>query len=358
MLARYDLELARASWSREWVRNGPSNLWRYAPVLPVRQAESIVSLGEGMTPLVRMPKLGPELGLERLWIKQEGVNPTGSWKARRMACAVSMARELGFERLAIASPGNGAAALAAYAAAAGLKATVRLAGTSPDAIRRECEFYGATVVEEATDPGPDGKAASPAARDVGPWQEPYALEGAKTLAYELAEQFHWNAPDAILCPCGSGLAMAGLSKAFEELEALEWIRPGKPMLIAVRLQDEDSAGRIRPWLETDVGESCAREPVLAALRQSGGRLVEVPFEGLLEAGLRVARLEGLLPSPEGAACVMALERALAEGFLRPGASIVLVDPAAGSRRVELYARRLRPAPVKAAARQGGLITPR
>lgn len=360
LLARYDLELARASWSREWVRNGPSNLWRYAPVLPVRQAESVVSLGEGMTPLVRLPRLGRQLGLERLWVKQEGVNPTGSWKARRMACAVSMALELGFERLAVASPGNAAVALAAYAAAAGMKATVRLPGGAPEAAHRESEFYGALVTAQDQGPAetPQPTATDAAVRDASPWQEPYALEGAKTLGFELAEQFHWNPPDAVVCPCGSGIAIAGLFKAFDELETLGWTAGPKPRLIAVRVQNGATAGLVRPLLETDAVESCARGLVLAAMRDSRGELLEVPFQDVVEAGLRMAALEGILPSPEGAACVLAIERALAAGTLRPEEHVVIVNPAAGLRRMDLYGRRARSRPSERAARQGGLITPR
>lgn len=358
MLARYDLELARGSWSREWVRQGPWNLWRYAPVLPVRQAESIVSLGEGMTPLLRLPRLGRALGLDRLWLKQEGVNPTGSWKARRMALAVSMALELGVERLAVSWSGNAAAALAAYAAAAGLKAAVRLPRGAPGAVRWECEFYGAVVTEEGAAPRPGRFDEDAEVRDPDAWQEPYGLEGAKTLGYELAEQFHWNAPDVVLCPCGSGVAVAGLFKAFVELETLGWNSGPKPRLIAVRVDDSAAAGLLRPRLEYDAGESCARRIALAGIRESGGELIEVPFQDLLAAGLRMAALEGILPAPEGAACLIALERARAAGTVRPEQVVVLVNPAAGWRRMDLYARRARSGPGDQAARQGGLITPR
>ncbi len=359
LLARYDLELARASWSREWVRNAPSNLWRYAPVLPVRRAESIVTLGEGMTPLLRLPRLGRELGFARLWLKQEGVNPSGGWKARRMACAVSMALELGFERLAIHSSGNAGAALAIYAASAGLKAIVGLHPAAPDAARWECEFYGADVVGRESNPAESTEPSGVShVRDVDPWQEPYGVEGAKTLGYELAEQLHWRLPDAILCPCGSGVALAALFKAFSELEALGWTAQARPRLIGVRVAGSAEAGLLRPHLETDSVEGCARELVLAAVRQSGGELIEVPFEGLIEAGLRMAALEGILPSPEGAACLLALRPALESGTLHPEETVVVVNPAAGWRRMDLYARRVRPRPSEQAARQGGLITPR
>ncbi|MGB9605919.1 MAG: pyridoxal-phosphate dependent enzyme, partial [Bryobacteraceae bacterium] len=228
LFARYDLDLARASWSRDWIRNGPVNLWRYAPVLPVRRPSALVSLGEGMTPLVHLSRLGARLGASRLWLKQEGANPTGSCKARRMACVVSMARELGFERLVISSAGNAAVALAAYAAVARLRASVLLPRRAPELSRTECAIFGADVIYGHGDTRVvprqwEREIASGACRDAGAWREPYALEGAKTLGYELAEQFNWEPPGAVLCPCGSGLGSVALWKAFQELAALGWV---------------------------------------------------------------------------------------------------------------------------------------
>jgi threonine synthase len=361
LLVRYDFELARASWSRDWVRNGPVNLWRYAPVLPVRQADSIVSLGEGMTPLLLVPRVAGEVGAARLWIKQEGANPTGSWKARRMALAVSMARELGFRGVTIASPGNAAIALAAYAAAAGLPATIALPSNAQPSTRAECLLYGARLVEGS---GAEAGAEAGAWRDVGPWREPYALEGAKTLGYELAEQFNWEPPDAIVCPCGSGLGLVALWKAFTELRELGWTAGRLPKLVGVTLEGPGSrvAGFAPPALalfpELAQGTPEAEELVRCALEETGGARIEVGTAELAEIALKIASREGILPSLEGAACIQAVTHAIRQGILGREDRIVVVNPVAGLRRLDLYLRRVDVPESGQAARQGGLITPR
>ena len=362
LLARYDLELARASWSRDWVRNGPVNLWRYAPVLPVRRADSIVSLGEGMTPLLLISRVASEVGAARLWIKQEGANPAGSWKARRMALAVSMARELGFPGVTIASPGNAAVALAAYAAAAGLPARVVWPSGVEASTRVECLLHGARLVEDfgvqtdREDTGPW--------RDVGPWREPYALEGAKTLGYELAEQFNWEPPDAVVCPCGSGAGLVALWKAFTELRELGWIAGRLPKLIGVTLEGAGSrpSGQAPPSLalfpELAFGAPDDGELVRRALEDTGGARIAVGTAKPAETALKMASREGILPSLEGAACIEAVACAIGQGILEREDRIVVVNPAAGWRRLDLYMRRLDVPEARQAARQGGLITPR
>jgi threonine synthase len=362
LLARYDLELARASWSRDWVRNGPVNLWRYAPVLPVRQADSIVSLGEGMTPLLLIPRLASEVGARRLWIKQEGAGPTGSWKARRLALSVSMARELHFDTVAVASSGNAAVALATYAAAAGMRARVYLPSFAEPWARAECAIYGAQVL--ADDAAPDQSGNAEAWRDLGPWRDPYGLEGAKTLGYELAEQFNWEPPDAILCPCGSGVGLVALWKAFTELRELGWTAGRFPRLVGVTIEGAGSAvdGFGPPSLalfpELALGQPENEELVRRALEDTGGARIAVGTAELAETALRLASREGILPSLEGAACVQAVACAAEQGILKPEDRVVVVNPAAGSRRLDLYMRLPRVSESRQAARQGGLITPR
>jgi threonine synthase len=304
LVARYDLDAARAGWSRDWVKNGPWNMWRYAPVLPVRKPNSIVSLGEGLTPLIRANRLGARLGVANLWIKDEGRNPAGSCEARGFSCAVSMAVELGLHELAIPSPGGAASALAAYAAAAGIEAHIFMPRGAPRSEYVECRAYGArvTLVDSI---------------DVKSFQEPYRIEGEKTLGYEIAEQMGWTLPDAILCPAGAGLA--GMAKAFEEMEQLGWIGAARPKMIAA----STAAGR-----------------------------------ELVDAGLELAALEGIFAAPEGAASLVALRKLLADGSLKPEERIVLCITASGLKHLEAYATRFPSAAASEQDKLGGLITPR
>jgi threonine synthase len=358
LLARYDLERARRSWSREWVRNGPSTMWRYAPVLPVRRPGAVVSLGEGMTPLVRAARLGERLGAADLWIKDEGANPTGSVKARAMACAVSMALEQGVRKVGAASMGNAGAALAACAASAGVQAHLFLPRSAPPQVQLQCRACGGRVrlveggLAECRRALEEDREAE-GRRDLTPLREPYGLEGAKTLGYELAEQFNWEPPEAILLPVGEGMNLIGVWKAFQELEALGWIAGRCPRLVAVRVEGCSAVAA-----ELAVPRPLAEALSSKAIASSGGMVATAGEAELLETGLETARLEGVLPSPEGAACVAALRRLLAEGALDPGRRIVLCNPASGWKRWELYAARLGREPSGEADKLGGLITPR
>ena len=217
LLVRYDLEKARASWSRDWIANGPDTMWRYAPVLPVRDPASIVSLGEGMTPLIHTTRLGGRLSCTDLWVKDEGLNPTASFKARGLSCAVSMAKELGIKKVAIPSAGNAASAMAAYAAAAGMEAHIFMPRDVPQSNYIECKSFGATVT--LVDGLISDCAKIVAERresegwfDVSTLKEPYRIEGKKTMGYEVAEQFQWKLPDAIFYPTGGGVGMIGCGR--------------------------------------------------------------------------------------------------------------------------------------------------
>jgi threonine synthase len=320
LLVRYDLDRIRHRWRRREVANGPSSMWRYAPLLPPAN-ESIVTLGEGWTPLVRTERLGARVGADDLWVKDEGLNPTASFKARGLSCAVSMCVELGIRKVVISSAGNAASALAAYAAAAGIEAYIFMPRDVPQGNYLECMVYGARVTLVDGLIGDCGRMVAERAPaegwfDVGTLQEPYRIEGEKTMGYEVAEQLDWELPDAILYPTGGGVGLIGMWKAFEEMEKLGWIGGRRPKMIAVQAED------------------C--EPVV---RQSGGTAIAVSDNALLEAGLRLAADEGIYAAPEGAACVAALEKLLASGFLKRSDRIVLYNTGSGLKYPAAYSAR-------------------
>src|SRR6202163_2424437 len=241
LLVLYDLEKARATWSRDTLSKGPCSMWRYRPVLPVRNDSSIVTLGEGMTPLIKTTKLGAKLGARDLWVKDDGINPTGSFKARGLACAVSMLVELGVKKVAIPSAGNAASAMAAYAAAAGIEAYIFMPRDVTQSNFIECSAMGAhvTLVDGLISDCAKMVAARKDAEgwfDVSTLKEPYRIEGKKTMGYELAEQLQWKLPDVIFYPCGGGVGLIGMWKAFAEMEALGWISSRRPKMIAVQAE--------------------------------------------------------------------------------------------------------------------------
>jgi threonine synthase len=378
LMARYDLDLVRRSWSREWIQNGPPTMWRYAPVLPVAKPASIVSLGEGMTPLVRARRLGERIGARQLWIKDEGQNPTGSFKARGLACAISMAVELDIRKVAIPSAGNAASALAAYAAAAGIEAHIFMPRDVPQSNYIECKAFGARVTLVDGLIGDCARlVAEGAARegwfDMSTLKEPYRVEGKKTMGYELAEQMNWQLPDAVFYPTGGGVGLIGMWKAFEEMEALGWILSRRPKMIAVQAEGcqpvvrafETGAERCEAWPNAATVASGLRVPkplgdflILRVLRASGGTAVAVSDAELLDAGVELASDEGIFAAPEGAACVAAARKLLASGFLKPDEQLVIYSTGAGLKYLEAYATRF---PRHAASEQdklGGLITPR
>lgn len=379
LLARYDLELARRSWNREWIRTGPESIWRWAPVLPVRRPSSIISLGEGMTPLMRAVRIGAQLGAEQLWIKDEGLNPTGSFKARGLSCAASVANELGLRRIVIGSSGSAGSALAACAAAGALEAQVFLPADAPYADYLQCAASGAGVTSVAGLIGECRRlAAELAARDgwydMSALREPYRLEGNKTAAYEISEQMGWQAPDAVLCPTGSGIGLAGMWKGFTELEQLEWIPRGKrPKMIAVQAAGcaplvralAGGSGEVAPLAHPFTIAAGLRVPdppgaelALRAIGESGGSAVAVTDEEALDAGLELARREGIFASPEGAACLVAAAKLLRDGSLAPGSRVVVCNTGSGLKYPEAYSTRLPRRSISEQDKLGGLITPR
>jgi len=359
------------------VAHGPSTMWRYAPLLPPAN-ESVVSLGEGWTPLLRTRRLGARLGADQLWVKDEGVNPTGSFKARGLACAISMCVELGIRKVAIPSAGNAAGALAAYAGAAGLEAYIFLPRDVPESNYLESCAYGAkvTLVDGLISDCARMVAECAAAEgwyDVSTLKEPYRIEGKKTMGFEVAEQMDWELPDAIFYPTGGGVGMIGMWKAFQEMEQLGWIGSRRPKMIAVQAEGcqpivramEENEPRSRFWDDARTVASGLRVPkplgdflVLDAVRKSGGTAVAVSDAEMLDAGARLASEEGIYAAPEGAACVAALEKLLASGFLKPADRIVIYNTGTGLKYAEAYGTRF---PRNSAGEQdklGGLITPR
>src|ERR1700686_4350771 len=348
LLVRYDLSVIRHRWPRREVASGPANMWRYAPVLPAAEA-SIVTLGEGWTPLVGTKRLGARIGAEQLWVKDEGLNPTASFKARGLSCAVSMAVELGIKKVAIPSAGNAASAMAAYAAAAGIEAHIFMPRDVPQSNYIECKAFGAqvTLVDGLiSDCGRMVAERKDAAGwfDVSTLKEPYRIEGKKTMGYEVAEQLGWTLPDAIFYPAGGGVGLIGMWKAFEELEALGWIDGKRPKMIAVQAAGcapvvrafERGDRRAEFWENAHTVAAGLRVPkplgdalMLQALRDSGGTAIAVTDEELLDASLELGAAEGIFASPEGGACVAALRMLLANGFLKPDERVVLFNTGAG-----------------------------
>jgi len=378
LLVRYDLAKLRSTWNREQIASGPNSMWRYGPVLPPMLQTSIISLGEGMTPLVRTHRLGHRAGANQLWLKDEGLNPTGSFKARGLSCAVSMAVELGIRKLAIPSAGNAASAMAAYAAAAGIEAHIFMPRDVPQANFIECEAYGAhvTLVDGLISDCAKLVAAGATREgwfDVTTLKEPYRIEGKKTMGYEVAEQMDWQLPDAIFYPTGGGVGLIGMWKAFSEMEELGWIGAKRPKMIAVQVEGcqpvvrafEKGAARSEFWENASTVASGLRVPkplgdflILKAVRESGGTAIAVSDTELLDAGMRLASEEGLFIAPEGAACVSALEKLLQSGFLKPAEKIVLYNTGSGLKYLEAYSTRFPRSGSGEQDKLGGLITPR
>ncbi len=378
LLVRYHLEQAKQNWSRDWLNRAPASMWRYAPVLPVSRPECLISLGEGFTPLVRTKRLGARLGAQNLWIKDEGLNPTGSFKARGLSAAISMCAELGISRIAIPSAGNAASASAAYAAAAGIECHIFMPKDVPQSNFIECKAFGAKVTLVDGLISDCGKIVAERKQkegwfEVSTLKEPYRIEGKKTMGYEMAEQFHWDLPDAIFYPTGGGVGLIGMWKAFEEIETLGWISSKRPKMIAVQVEGcqpvvrafERGAARSEFFENAQTVASGLRVPkplgdflILDAVRKSGGTAVAVSDEQMLDCGIDLAADEGMFVAPEGAACVAALKNLLASGFLKPEERIVIYNTGSGLKYLEAYSTRFPRAAADDAGKLGGLITPR
>ena len=354
LLVRYDLDGLGAAVSRDALAGRTEGLWRYREMLPVRRAENRISLGEVVTPLIDLPRLAPSnrtSGAGRLIVKDEGRLPTGSFKARGLALAVSMAREFGLRHLAMPTNGNAGAAMAAYASRAGLRSTVFCPDDTPEINVNEIALQGGDVWRVNGLINDCGAIVGAGKEPVG-WfdcstlKEPYRIEGKKTMGLELAEQMGWTLPDVIFYPTGGGTGLIGMWKAFAELKAIGWLAEDAPLPRMVAVQAAGCAPIVRAW---EAGEEFAplwkgahtvaagiRVPVavgdfliIRAVNESGGFAIAVDDDAILAAVEEVARTEGLMLCPEGAATFAAWRQALAEGRIGPDDTAVLFNCATG-----------------------------
>ena len=352
---RYHLRRVAGKRWRNRLASRPPSLWRYREVLPVTQESSVVSLGEGLTPLIHAQRLGERLGLANLYLKDESLNPTGSFKARGLAVAVSMARELGIKKLAIPSAGNAGGALAAYVARAGLQAAVFMPEDTPLANRLECALLGAEVVLVPGSIKDSARALRERTADGG-WfdcstlREPYRLEGKKIMAYEVYEQLQWRVPDVMIYPTGGGTGLIGMWKAFAEMQEMGWIEDRRPRMFAVQSTGcapivrafAQNAEQAEEWPDPKTIASGLRVPsaigdflMLKVLRESRGGALAVEDSAMLDAVRELAETEGLVTSPEGGATLAALRRLLTDGFISGQETIVLFLTASGYKYVEV-----------------------
>jgi threonine synthase len=347
LLVRYDLAALGRAVDKEALARRSGGFWRYREFLPLRRAENVIALGEVTTPLLRLGRLEPDGG--ELLVKDEGRLPTGSFKARGLALAVAMAKELGLKHLAMPTAGNAGSAMAAYARRAGLRSTIFCPDDAPEVAISEIAIQGAAVYRVNGLINDCGKlvAAGTAAAgwfDCATLKEPYRIEGKKTMGLELAEQLGWQVPDAIIYPTGGGTGLIGMWKAFSELEAIGWIGEKRPKMVAVQSTGcapivkayEAGADHAEFWPDAQTLAHGMRVPVavgdfliLRAVRESGGFAIAVPDDDILAARDEVAGAEGLLLCPEGAATYAAYKQALADGRIAPQDRVVLFNCATG-----------------------------
>jgi threonine synthase len=345
LLARYDLDAARA-WKRETLSGRAPNMWRYRELMPLFDGEEPLTLGEGWTPLIHAARLGEELGLDRLFVKDESLNPTNSFKARGLAAAVTKASHLGARVLSVPSAGNAANAMAAYAAAAGIEAKVFMPRDVKVPFIRECELYGAEVTLVDGLITDAGRIAAEKGKplgwyDVSTLKEPYRIEGKKTMAYELGEQLEWQSPDWIIYPTGGGTGMVGMWKAFEEMERIGWkTSTVRPKMVSVQAENcapivrafEQGAERSDMWQNASTVADGLRVPkaigdflVLRAVRESGGTAIAVSDADMVRDMRALGAKEGISAAPEGGAALHALRVLLKDGRVRPTDTVVVFN---------------------------------
>jgi threonine synthase len=345
LVARYDLERAR-TWSRDSLNGRPPDMWRYRELLPLFDGETPVTLGEGFTPLVHAKRLGSTLGLDRLYIKDESLNPTNSFKARGQSAAITRAKYIGATTIALPTAGNAGNAAAAYSAAAGLACEVFIPKDAKKPFVDECRLYGAnvTLVDGLiTDAGRMAaeKGGPLGWYDVSTLKEPYRIEGKKTMGYEIAEQMDWRWPDWIIYPTGGGTGMVGMWKAFDEIERIGWVTPHKrPKMVTVQAEHcapivrafQQGTEKAQPWEQASTIADGLRVPraigdflILRAIRESGGTALAVPDRTMVDGMLAIGKHEGISAAPEGGAALEAIARLVANGSIKPTESVVLFN---------------------------------
>jgi len=340
--------------SREALKARRNDMWRYTEMLPVLEEQHIVSLGEGMTPVMQLLNLGARYELPNLYLKDEGLNPTGSFKARGLSAAISKAKEFGVHTCIIPTAGNAGGAMSAYCAAAGMQAIVVMPRHTPAAFKHECELFGAELV--LVD-GLISDCAKEVARmkqvrecfDISTLKEPYRLEGKKTMGYEIAEQFDWQLPDVILYPTGGGTGLIGIWKAFHEMIQLNWITGRLPRMIAVQADNckpvvelwngnlaDVKAYTGRPSLANGlaVPQPFGWKMIMDTLNQSNGTAIAISEEGILNGTKEIAMREGMLAAPEGGALWTALLQLLDEGVINRQEKILLLNTGSGYKYLE------------------------
>jgi threonine synthase len=356
LFARYDLEAVKDAVSPADFVGREASMWRYWELLPVKDEANKVSLGEGWTPLTHVERLGKSVGLPDLWIKDEGIIPTGTFKARGLAMAVSKAKELGIEKLALPSAGNAAGAMTAYGARAGMESYVFMPVDAPDVNKIECQVVGAKVVLVNGLITDAGKMVADGVPEMG-WfplstlKEPYRVEGKKTMGIEVAEQFDWSLPDVIIYPTGGGTGIIGMWKVFDELEELGWIGSERPRMVSVQASGcapipkafDEGKEESEFWQGAATLAAGLRVPhalgdflVLNAARESGGSALAVTDEEIMEAVGLIAREEGLFVCPEGAATLAALNHLIGDGKVDKDEKVVLFNTGSGLKYTTLF----------------------
>ena len=357
LLARYDLHAAKA-WKKESLAGREATMWRYRELMPLFEGEQPLTLGEGWTPLIHATRLGAALGLTRLFVKDESLNPTNSFKARGLAAAVTKALHLGAKTLSVPSAGNAANAMAAYAAAAGLSAKVFMPKDVKVPFIRECELYGADVTLVDGLITDAGRIAAEKGKplgwyDVSTLKEPYRIEGKKTMAYEVGEQLDWQFPDWIIYPTGGGTGMVGMWKAFEEMEAIGWKPSGRrPKMISVQAEHcapivkayEEGKERSELFPNARTVADGLRVPkaigdflVLRAVRESGGTAIAVSDADMVRDMRELGSKEGISAAPEGGAALTALKVLLSRGAVKPSDTVVLFNTGGALKYLDVLA---------------------
>ena len=349
LLVRYDLEKAAGSLTKEDLKNRKPDLWRYRELLPVRDPENIITLGEGMTPIVELKQVGAHYGFSNLLLKDEGLIPTGTFKARGAAVGVSRAKELGVETLAMPTNGNAGGAWAAYCAPAGIKSVIVMPKSAPSINKKECGVLGAELFLVNGLISDAGKIVARAVSKYG-WydastlKEPYRIEGKKTMGLEIAEQFGWDVPDVILYPTGGGVGIIGIFKALRELQAMGWIGEKMPRLVAV--QSEGCAPIVQAWKEgkkdsefwkdsetvafgINVPKALGDFLVLEAVYETNGCAISVSDQELLDAEHLLASREGAFICPEGASTLAAAKKLLDQGWIKSDESVLVLNTGTG-----------------------------
>ncbi len=346
LFVRYDLKRAAREFPKSLLVERPATMWRYRHVMPILTSEEPVTLGEGFTPLIHTPQVGRQLGLDSLYVKDESLNPTNSFKARGLSTAVTRARALGATTLSIPSAGNAANALAIYASRAGLKAQVFMPKDVLTPFIRECELHGAAVTLVDGLINDAGRVSLTRGQnlgwyDVGTLREPYRIEGKKTMAYELTEQLNWTWPNWIIYPTGGGTGIIGMWKAFEELEQLEWIcNHKKPRMVSVQAEGcapivrafNCGAEKAQPWENAETIAGGLRVPsalgdalILRAISESGGTAISVTDSQMIKGMRDLGSLEGISAGPEGGAALAALRILLQNKTIQPNETVILFN---------------------------------